>query len=302
MNIEYSTSTAILISLGTVVLTIALIAFMRRYFANKDLQKISESNNGSKKSFSVATRNKYPEVDVFAFRNSFFGYGLAVAMGLMIVAFSWTTRETVIDTDALLADFADEIEMETPRTMEPPPPPPPPPPTPTALQIVETDVDIETIEFEDMSISEDTELEGAVAPPKREVAPPPPPPPPPPAPESKEISRIVEEQPTFKGCESIGDKAERQKCAEVKLMEFIYDEIQYPSTARENNIQGTVVVQFVVETDGRVSNVKIVRNIGGGCGQEAARVIEKMPAWNPGKQRGRAVRVMFTLPVKFKLA
>ncbi|HHM21774.1 MAG TPA: energy transducer TonB, partial [Bacteroidetes bacterium] len=178
----------------------------------------------------------------------------------------------------------------------------PPPPAPTAMQIVESEIpDIETIEFEDMTITEDTEIEGPVTPPKKEVAPPPPPPPPPPAP-SKEIFRIVEEQPTFKGCENIMDKARRKKCADAKLMEFIYENIVYPAVARENNITGTVVVQFVVERDGSVSNVKLLRDIGGSCGEEAVRVVKMMPPWNPGKQRGRPVRVMFTLPIRFKLA
>ena len=176
------------------------------------------------------------------------------------------------------------------------------PPAPTALQIVESELpDIETVEFEDMSISEDTEID-AIVPPKKETPPPPPPPPPAPEVNTKEIFKIVEEQPTFKGCETIGDKMERKACADAALMKFIYDNITYPSTARENNVSGTVVVQFVVETDGSVSNVSLIRDIGAGCGQEAMRVVKMMPQWNPGKQRGRAVRVMFTLPVKFKLA
>ena len=222
------------------------------------------------------------------------------AMGLMIVAFGWTTYEQEIDYSSLLGGIDDEIEMETPRTAEPPPPPPPPP-TPTALQIVESDMpDIETIEFEDMSIDEYTEIEAPVAI-KKEAAPPPPPPPPPPQTNSREIFKIVEEQPSFRGCEDVTDKMERKTCADSKLMAFIYENIRYPSTARENNISGMVVVQFVVETDGSISNVNVIRDVGAGCGEEAKRVVKMMPPWNPGKQRGRAVRVMFTLPVRFSL-
>ncbi len=302
MNIEYSTSTALLLAIGAILLTAALTFFVRNYFKNKDPKAVSEKYKDTERSFSAATRNKYPEMDIFAFRNTFLAYGLMIAIGLMIVAFSWTTYEKEIDYSLLIGDIGDEIEMETPRTAEPPPPPPPPPPTPTALQIVESELpDIETVEFEDMSINEDTELEGKVAP--KEVAPPPPPPPPP-APEvdAKEIFKVVEEQPTFRGCEDISDKLERKTCADAKLMAFIYENINYPPTARENNITGMVVVQFVVETDGSVSNVQCLRDIGAGCGEEAMRVVKMMPPWNPGKQRGRAVRVMFTLPVKFKLA
>ena len=302
MTIEYSTSTSVLLSLGAVVLTAAMTVVVRNYFKNKDPQGIAEKYSGAKRPFSAATRNKYPGLDIFAFRNTFLAYGLMIAIGLMIVAFSWTTYEKDTDYSSLIADLGDEIEMETPRTAEPPPPPPPPPPAPVALQIVESELpDIETIEFEDMSINENTEIEAKVAPIKSEV---PPPPPPPPAPEidAKEIFKVVEEQPTFRGCEDVADKAERRTCADAKLMAFIYENISYPPTARENNVEGMVVVQFVVEPDGKVSNVKMVRDIGAGCGDEAVRVVKKMPIWNPGKQRGRAVRVMFTLPVKFKLA
>ncbi|MEY4134579.1 MAG: hypothetical protein RL386_929, partial [Bacteroidota bacterium] len=92
---------------------------------------------------------------------------------------------------------------------------------------------------------------------------------------------------------------------DAKLMEFIYSNIHYPAVARENGVEGNVVVQFVVNTDGSATDLKIVRDIGGGCGEEALRVVELMNVlkdkWVPGKQRGRPVRVMFTLPIRFKL-
>jgi periplasmic protein TonB len=91
------------------------------------------------------------------------------------------------------------------------------------------------------------------------------------------------------------------KCAEQKLLEFIYANIQYPGIARENGVSGTVYTRFVVERDGSISNIETVRDIGGGCGDETIRVIKLMPKWNPGKQRGNPVRVMFTLPVKYEL-
>ncbi len=302
MNIEYSTSTVVLLSIGAMVLTALMTMIVRNYFKNKDPKVISEKYRGMERSFSTAARTKHPGLDIFAFRQTFLAYGLMMAIGLMIVAFSWTTYEREVDYSLLMGDMGDEIEMETPRTAEPPPPPPPPPPTPTALQIVESELpDIETVEFEDMSINEDTEIE-AIIPPKKDAPPPPPPPPPAPEVNTKEIFKVVEEQPSFKGCEDISDKMERRTCADAKLMAFIYENITYPATARENNVSGTVVVQFVIETDGSVSNVSLIRDIGAGCGEEAMRVVKIMPPWNPGKQRGRAVRVMFTLPVKFKLA
>ena len=85
------------------------------------------------------------------------------------------------------------------------------------------------------------------------------------------------------------------------MYKYLAQNIKYPQLARENNITGKVYVEFVVEKDGSVSNVKVLRDIGGGCGQEAVRVVKSMPKWSPGKQRGKAVRVQYRLPVNFNL-
>ncbi len=118
-----------------------------------------------------------------------------------------------------------------------------------------------------------------------------------------EVFKVVEIQPHFPGCEEEGFEMEweAKKCADTKMLEFIYNNIKYPKEAREKNIQGIVVVGFIIEKDGSISNAKIVREIGGGCGEEALRVVNAMPNWMPGKQRGEKVRVQFNLPVKFKL-
>ena len=100
---------------------------------------------------------------------------------------------------------------------------------------------------------------------------------------------MVEESPVYPG----GEEA---------LFEYLLSNIQYPVDAKESNIEGTVYVAFVIETDGMVSNVKILRGIGGGCDEEAVRVVKGMPKWAPGKQRGKPVRVLFTLPIKFVLS
>ncbi|HFA50765.1 MAG TPA: energy transducer TonB [Bacteroidetes bacterium] len=301
MTLEYSTSGAVMFFLGALFLTILIILITRQIFQKKTQENLTEKYKDKKWESPLTARTKYPDLNVFTLRGTFLSYGLLIALGLMIVAFSWTTYEQKTDLSKYIVGIGDEIEMETPRTAEPPPPPPPPP-SPTVMTIVESDIaDIETIEFEDMSISEDTDIDAPIAPPKKEVAPPPPPPPPVPKTTEKEIFKIVEEHPTFPGCEDVYDKKERQKCASEKMLAFIYENIQYPPVARENNIKGMVVLQFVVEIDGSVSNVKVVRDIGGGCGEEAMRVVKMMPAWNPGKQRGRPVRVMFTLPIKFLL-
>jgi len=106
--------------------------------------------------------------------------------------------------------------------------------------------------------------------------------------EEAEIFTVVESMPEFPG-------------GPAKMMEYIAKNIKYPAMARESGIQGRVFVNFVVEPNGSVSNVKILRGIGGGCDEEAVRVVEAMPKWTPGRQRGKAVRVSFNLPVRFTL-
>ncbi|MBP5328169.1 MAG: energy transducer TonB [Bacteroidales bacterium] len=88
---------------------------------------------------------------------------------------------------------------------------------------------------------------------------------------------------------------------EDNMYKYLGANIKYPKDALENGIQGTVVVKFVVEKDGTISNVKAIRKIGGGCDEEAVRVVKRMPRWKPGKQRGKPVRTEFTLPIQFKL-
>ena len=82
---------------------------------------------------------------------------------------------------------------------------------------------------------------------------------------------------------------------------YLGKNVKYPDAARENTIEGRVIVQFVVNEDGHVSEIQIVRGIGGGCDEEAKRVVASMPPWKPGKQNGKAVKVLFKLPIVFKL-
>ena len=106
--------------------------------------------------------------------------------------------------------------------------------------------------------------------------------------EEEEIFTVVEKQPSFPG-------------GEEKLFEYLYSNVKYPQVAKENGITGCVFLTFVVEKDGSIANPKVMRDIGGGCGQEALRVVKNMPKWSPGKQRGKPVRVQFNLPVVFDL-
>ena len=99
---------------------------------------------------------------------------------------------------------------------------------------------------------------------------------------------IVEQMPQFPG-------------GEAEMVKFIYKNLRYPPVATENGISGKVIVNFVVDKDGKITRIKVVRGIGFGCDEEAVRVLSKMPAWSPGKQGGRAVLVSFTVPFVFKL-
>lgn len=104
----------------------------------------------------------------------------------------------------------------------------------------------------------------------------------------QEIFKVVEKMPSFPG----GDEM---------LMEYISKNLKYPQKAMDAGIQGRVFVSFVVEPDGSISNVKVLRGIGSGCDEEAVRIIKSMPKWEPGKQMGQTVRVSYQIPVNFKL-
>lgn len=300
MNFEFSSALTEFGIFGLVALSLVITFFLRSHFKKLEGLNLTEKYKNWKWGSPAEARTKYPDLDVFQISGTLRIYGLMVAIVIMIFAFGWTTYEKKVDVTGLLGTLDEVIEMEVPRTAEPPPPPPPPP---TVMQFVATDMpNLETKLFEDQSIDEQTSIEVPVVIQKEAAAPPPPPPPPPPREEKEqEIFKVVEDAPLFPGCEDIDVKDERQKCAETKLLEFLYSKIQYPSIARENGIEGMVYIRFVVEPDGSISRTEVVRDVGGGCGDEAARVVNLMPKWNPGKQRGKAVRVMFTLPVKFDL-
>ncbi|MBT8191513.1 MAG: TonB family protein, partial [Bacteroidia bacterium] len=130
--------------------------------------------------------------------------------------------------------------------------------------------------------------------------------PPPPPPPGDVIENEVDEMPRFPGCEDERlSGMEQDNCSKGKLLNYIFSNIKYPAEARKSGIQGMVVVQFVVEKDGSISNSKILRDIGGGCGKESLRVVDSMndmkEKWVPGKKEGKITRVAYTLPVKFAL-
>ena len=120
------------------------------------------------------------------------------------------------------------------------------------------------------------------------------------------IYKIADENPRFPGCGTANEyNVDLKKCGDKKMLQFVYSNIKYPATARAQGIEGTVVVRFIVQKDGSISDGKILRNIGGGTGEEALRVInlmkEKDIKWIPGLKDGHPVNFNFNLPVKFRL-
>ena len=208
----------------------------------------------------------------------FIQIGMVISLIVAWLAFehkSYDKRE--IDPSLLrTAEVVEEELVEITKQEEQKPQPVEVPKQTTQLEIVQDDVEVEDIEI-NAEVDQTEVIEEYVAPEveEEEVV-------------EQEIFQIVEEMPAYPG----GDQ---------KMMEYIAKNIKYPQIARESGIQGRVFVGFVVEPDGSVSNVKIMRGIGGGCDEEAMRVVKSMPKWKPGKQRGKPVRVSYTLPVNFKL-
>ena len=221
---------------------------------------------------------KSPKANLENKKVMFTQIGLIISLLIAWMAFehkSYDKRE--IDPSLLRQTEVVEEEMvEITKQEEPKPQPVEVPKQTTQLEIVEDDVEVEDIEINaEVDQAEVIEEYVPVEVQEEEVV-------------EQEIFQIVEEMPAYPG----GDQ---------KLMEFIAKGIKYPQIARETGIQGRVFVGFVVEPDGSVSNVKVLRGIGGGCDEEALRVIKAMPKWKPGMQNGKKVRVSFAIPINFKL-
>lgn len=124
-------------------------------------------------------------------------------------------------------------------------------------------------------------------------------------PEPEVVLESVDEMPRYPGCEEMTNEEEREQCSMNKMLVFLYSNISYPPIARENGVEGTVVVSMIVEKDGRITNTKILRDIGAQCGSESLRVVRMMQEqdirWIPGQMYGKPVRVQMNLPVTFRL-
>lgn len=224
---------------------------------------------------------KTPKADLENRRTLYTEIGLVVALLVVWGAFSYSTKEKAV---ASLGEDTQVVEVEdmVPITQETPPPPPEAPKIPVLsdqIDIVEDDIKVED-NF--MSLEDDAnlgvEIMDYVEEVKEEVV------------EEEAIPfQLVEEKPSFNG----GDANEFSKWVNSKL--------QYPEIAKENGVQGRVTLQFTVNPDGSVSNVKVLRGVDSSLDKEAVRVVSMSPKWKPGKQRDRAVKVTYTFPVIFKL-
>jgi len=221
---------------------------------------------------------KNPKKDLNRQRTLFLQIGLVFALAVVFLAFEWKTYEKSESTLASSGPVQIDEEIVQITQQEQPPAPPKAPEVTTILEIVDDDVVVEDEINVDIEARADQAVQSYVPVLTEDE----------PEPVAEEIFTFVEEYPEFPG----GDKA---------LREYILNNIKYPEVARTSGITGTVYVQFVVEKDGSISDVKVVRGIGGGCDEEAVRVVKSMPRWKPGKQKGQPVRVYFTLPIEFKL-
>jgi len=205
-------------------------------------------------------------------------FGMILTLSIVWFAFEYKTydKQSIEVMRNVSLDDEEDVILQTER-IEPPPPPPPQQQT-TVIEIVEDDIDVDEDIDIDIETDDDDVIEEQVIDEVDEDAG-----------KEDEIFVFVEDQPGYPG----GDAAR---------IKYLQENIKYPEMAKESGIQGTVYVTFVVEKDGRITSVKILRGIGGGCDEEAVRVIKKMPGWKPGKQRGRPVRVQFNMPVRFVLA
>jgi len=221
---------------------------------------------------------KSPKADLENKKRIFLQIGLAIALLGVLAAFEWKTYERqVYDLGTLEMDFIEEEDI--PITRQETPPPPPPPEASTELVIVDDDVEIEDEFMVDVEATVMTEVKEftpvVVVQEEEEIS-------------EEVIFTVVEDQPSYPG----GEEAR---------IRYLQENLRYPQMAREAGIQGTVFVTFVVERDGSVTDVRILRGIGGGCDEEAVRVVQNMPRWNPGRQRGQPVRVQFNMPIRFVL-
>ena len=221
---------------------------------------------------------KNPKVDLEKYRGILLEIGLIVSLLATYLVFQIRTADK---QENVLGDLGDvKVEEEIipiTRMKEVKPPPPPPPKVVEQLNIVEDDADVdEEFEMDDSEADEETAVDQTDVQVEEEE-------------DDEPINfYVVEEKPEFPG-------------GEAALYKYLAEHTKYPEAAMENQIQGTVWVQFIIDKEGNVTNVKVVRSVDPYLDKEAIRVVKSMPKWKPAKQRGKPVRVIFQVPIKFVL-
>ena len=209
--------------------------------------------------------------------------GLVISISIVILAFEWKSYDEKEEAMQLtqVVQEVEEMVIQTRQEETPPPPEEPQQAETTEFEIVDDDQELKN-EFNLEAFDKKENVEGFI-PPKlaveEEVV----------EEEEQTIFIVVEESASFPG-------------GIQEMTNFIKNNLKYPQQARETGTQGKVFVTFVVEKDGSLTDVKVLRDIGSGCGEEAVRVVKSMPKWKPAKQRGKPVRMQFNLPVAFTLA
>ncbi|MDF2157139.1 energy transducer TonB [Algoriphagus sp. CAU 1675] len=221
---------------------------------------------------------KTPGADLTKKSGMFLNLGLAVAVGVTLAAFEWKSFDDGALMDLGMANDNFEELLDIPITEQPPPPPPPPVEQPI-IQEIPDEVEIEEkieVNF-DVDVKEETVI--------------------------KEV--VIAEAPVEEKADEIFDVVETQPQPPGGMSgwnQYLSKNLKYPTQARRMGIEGTVIVVFVINTDGSIQDVEVLRGIGGGCDEEAVEVVKNAPKWEPGKQRGRPVRTRMRLPIRFKLS
>lgn len=218
---------------------------------------------------------KSSEADLERRKSSLWILGIVASLAFTLVSFQWKWFDVTVEGMGEYTGDNLEDEIIPVSIQVQPPPPPPPKQEEVVMEIIEDESEEEeTAVNEETEVDEETEVE-VIEEEEEEVV-------------EEEIFTIVETMPSFPG----GEKA---------MFEYLSKNTRYPTLAKESGIQGMVVLTFVVEKSGKISDVKVLRGIGGGCDEEAIRVVKSMPGWKPGKQRGKPVKVQYNLPYRFIL-
>lgn len=229
---------------------------------------------------------KSPKADLRKNSGLYFVLGLALVMGLVYLALEWKTYDEASNYDISM-DVEELLDEEVPMTEQiKTPPPPPPPAAPEVIEVVEDEEEVEETIIESTETSQEEEIIEVEDVEVEEIE------------EDIDVPfSVIEDVPVFPGCEGASDK---RACFNEMIQKHIRKNFRYPEIAQEMGIQGRVAVMFTIQKDGSIGNIRL-RGPDKNLEAEARRIIEKLPKMTPGKQRGRAVRVPFSIPIMFKL-